>query len=112
MNLNDRIYGRDHHQKDNPWEGAPPWVIEIGAMMLVLTMEASMATQAQLDKLKADIGALVTAAAAEITAAIAAAQNASDDPAIDTLDNTVTGTTKQLTDAAAALQLPPAAPAA
>lgn len=76
-----------------------------------------MATDAQIAKLKTDIAALLTAAANEITAAIARAQNASPDPAIDALDTQVTTTTQNLTDAAAALNAgtalpPPVTPAA
>ncbi len=69
-----------------------------------------MATQAQLDKLAADVAALIDAGVAEIAAAVAAAQTASNDPAIDALDTKVTAATKAMTDAAAALALPPAAP--
>ena len=67
-----------------------------------------MATQAQIDKLKNDIVALIGAGVAEIKAAVAAAQTASNDPAIDDLDTQVTAATKSLTDAAAAL-VPPTA---
>lgn len=71
-----------------------------------------MATKAQLDKFVADVQALIDAGVAEITAAVAAAQNASPDPAIDALDAKVTAATKALTDAAAALTPPPPSPAA
>lgn len=70
-----------------------------------------MATQTQIDTLKADLATLFQAAADEITAALAAAQNASPDPAIDTLDATVKTVTQNLNDAATALRngtpLPP-----
>lgn len=113
MQLSDRLYGQEHHHHDNPWEGAPPWAIELGAIMLIgLLKENQMATQAQLDKLKSDIADLITAGTDEITAAVAAAQTASADPAIDTLDTAVTTATQNLKDAAAALKLPPASPPA
>lgn len=67
-----------------------------------------MATKAQLDKLATDVAALIDAGVAEITAAVAAAQAASNDPAIDTLDTKVTDATKAMQDAAASLKLPPA----
>lgn len=70
-----------------------------------------MATQAQLDKLKADIAALIQAGVEEINAAVAAAQNVPPekaDAAIDDLDTQVTAATQALTDAAAKLRLPPA----
>lgn len=67
-----------------------------------------MATKEQLDKLRVDVAALITAGVAEITAAVAAAQTASPDPAIDQLDKDVTAATQGLTDAAAKLSSPPA----
>lgn len=67
-----------------------------------------MATKAQLDQLTTDVAALIDAGVAEITAAIAAAQNATPDPAVDALDTRVTAATKGLTDAATALKNPPA----
>jgi hypothetical protein len=67
-----------------------------------------MATQAQLTKFTADVQALIAAGVAEITAAVAAAQSASPDPAIDALDTQVTTATSNMTAAAAALT-PPAA---
>lgn len=73
-----------------------------------------MATQAQLDKLKTDVGDLIAAAVDEITAAVAAAQAVPPekaDAAIDELDTQVTATTQTLKDTAAKLRLPPAAPA-
>lgn len=67
-----------------------------------------MATKEQLDKLRVDVAALITAGVAEITAAVAAAQTASPDPAIDQLDTDVTAATANLTAAAAKLTTPPA----
>ena len=64
---------------------------------------------AQTDKLVADVTALINEAVADITAAIARAQNQSPDPAIDALDSQVTQTTQKLKDAMAAIN--PAAPA-
>jgi hypothetical protein len=71
-----------------------------------------MATKAQIDKFMADVVALIDAGVAEITAAVAAAQKESTDPAIDALDTKVTAATQALKDAAAALAPPPATPAA
>lgn len=71
-----------------------------------------MATKEQLDKLATDVAALIDAGVAEITAAVAAAQGQSADPAIDALDSRVTAATQALTDAAAKLANPPAPPAA
>ena len=62
-----------------------------------------MATAEQLAKLSTDIAALIQAGVAEITAAVAAAQAASPDPAIDTLDTAVTTATQGLLDAAGKL---------
>lgn len=74
-----------------------------------------MATQAQLEKLKLDIAALIQAGVDEINAAVAAAQAVPPekaDAAIDQLDTDVTAATQALTDAAAKLKMPPAAPTA
>jgi hypothetical protein len=53
---------------------------------------------AAIDTLKTDIAALIAEATADITAAVAQAQAASNDPAIDALDQTVTQATKTLHD--------------
>lgn len=102
-----------HRNHDNPWDNATPPEVEIGiGVALILDtlkrLENTMATKDQLDKLTTDVAALIDAGVAEITAAIAAAQKDSPDPAIDTLDVRVTAATKGLTDAAAALANPPA----
>lgn len=106
-----------HHpgqrRHDNPWADATPPEIELGiGVALILDtlkrMENTMATKAQIDKFVADVSALIDAGVAEITAAVAAAQNASPDPAIDALDAKVTAATQALKDATAALQPPPA----
>lgn len=106
-----------HRNHDNPWQSAPDHAIEIGhGLWAILTqlnrMENTMATKAQLDKFVGDVQALIDAGVAEITAAIAAAQNASPDPAIDALDAKVTAATQAMKDAAASLTPPPPAPAA
>jgi hypothetical protein len=106
-----KTYGHEHHQSANPYENAPVWAVELGALIVTLTMENMMATKAQLDKLQTDIAALIQAGVDEITAAVAAAQTASPDPAIDTLDTAVTTATDNLKAAAAALTIPPATPA-
>ena len=38
-----RIYAHRHHHHDNPWEQAPPWALELRAMLgLVLEMESTI----------------------------------------------------------------------
>ena len=101
-----KLYGYDRHCNESPWVNAPAWAIELLALMEI----NHMATQAQIDKLMADVQALIAAGVAEITAAVAAAQTASPDPAIDALDTAVTTATANLTAAAAALTPPPATP--
>jgi hypothetical protein len=59
-------------------------------------MESRMT--AQVDKLRTDVAALIKEAIDDITAAIAAAQTASNDPAIDQLDTDVTAATQALKD--------------
>jgi hypothetical protein len=104
-----RLYGLDHHHQDNPMQGASALDIECFYMLAyIIERLETMATQAQIDKLKTDIVALIAAGVAEITAAVSTAQNASPDPAIDTLDTQVTAATQTLTDAAAKL-VPPTA---
>ncbi len=109
------LFGHNHHHCDNPLDGASPVQVEIYHMLAHIIerqKENAMATQAQIDKLKTDVAAMITAATAEITAALAAAQNASPDPAIDTLDSAVTAATQSLNDAAAKLTAPtPVTPA-
>lgn len=75
---------------------------------LILERMDDMATKAQLDKFTADVQALIDAGIAEITAAVAAAQNASPDPAIDALDAKVTAATDAMKAAASSLTPPPA----
>ena len=102
-----RLYARDVHLCDDPTEGASPLDLEI-YFMLALIIEGlnNMATKDQIDKLRTDVAALITAGVAEINAAVAAAQKASPDPAIDQLDTDVTAATQNLTDAAAKLSTP------
>lgn len=85
--------------------------VDLLHVKLNLIMEGldAMATKEQLDKLRVDVAALITAGVAEISAALAVAQNASNDPAIDQLDTDVQAATQALTDAAAKLSNPPAA---
>lgn len=107
-----KLFGRERHNCDDPLADASPLEIELYFMLahIIDRQEINaMATQAQLTKLGTDVAALITAGVAEITAAVAAAQNASSDPAIDQLDTTVTAATQTLTDAAAKLSNPPAA---
>jgi hypothetical protein len=103
------LFGHHHYKCDNPLDGARAIEVEIYHMLAHIIeqqKENAMATQAQIDKLKTDVAALITAGVAEINAAIAAAQTASPDPAIDQLDSDVTAATKGLTDAAAKLTAP------
>ena len=105
------LFARHLHGCDNPFEGASPLSVEIYFMLAhIIERLDTMATQAQLTKLATDVAALITAGVAEITAAVAAAQTASPDPAIDDLDNKVTAATQVLTTAAATLTNPPANP--
>lgn len=94
-----------HHRPDP----GPEWAQALDRKLtLILEGMTHMATAAQLAALQADVAALITAAVAEINVAVAAAQAASPDPAIDALDASVKTTTQQLTDAAARLANPPA----
>jgi hypothetical protein len=104
------IFGWHRHKDDDPWCHAPPWALELHEHMLRLHKQISaiqqeivMATQAQIDKLLSDVAALIEAGVAEISAAVAAAQTASPDPAIDAADVRVTVATDNLKAAAAAL---------
>lgn len=107
------IYRLDIHENPTVWADAPDHAVEIRHILgLILERQNHMATQAQLDKLKTDIAALIQAASDEITAAVAAAQAVPPekaDAALDTLDTQVTDATQKLKDAAAALKLPPPA---
>lgn len=97
-----------HHHFDSGNE-APPWAVPIfESLGLIIERNHRMATKEQLDKLRVDVAALITAGVAEITAAVSAAQSSSPDPAIDQLDTDVTAATQALTDAAAKLTNPPA----
>lgn len=102
-----RILGRDVHDCENPWDGAPPWAVELGliGLRILARMEPQMATKQTLGDLTkaldANTNATVAAKAAldhyaqvvaddaaKLAAAIADS-DASDDPdvkaAIDTL---------------------------
>lgn len=106
-----RIFGNHLHHHENPLSEAPVWALELFAMGLtIIERQENMATKEQLDKLATDIAALIDAGVAEITAAVAAAQTASPDPAIDDLDSRVTAATQSLKDAAAKLAAAPTAP--
>lgn len=45
-----KLHGYDKHKCTDPWDGAPPWDIEIGEMLgfLIVRLEALMATMAEL----------------------------------------------------------------
>lgn len=51
-----KIFGKEHHQCDNPYEGAPVWAVELAALMILnlefLTMTISPQVQAVLDKIQ------------------------------------------------------------
>ncbi len=94
-----------HHHHSDPETTARLREIET----TLARMETNMATKEQLDKLRVDVAALIAEAVQDITAAVAAAQSASSDPAIDQLDTDVTAATQTLKDAAAKLATPPAA---
>jgi hypothetical protein len=51
-----KIFGREHHNCENPWEGAPLWAIELGAqnILIISTLEAIMAA---IDDLQAAVAA-------------------------------------------------------
>ena len=105
-----KLFAHHIHDEPNPWKHAPPWEVEQGFMLaLILERIQDMATKEQLDKLRTDVAALITEAVTDITAAVATAQAASPDPAIDQLDKDVTDATQTLKDAAAKLANPTAA---
>lgn len=107
------LFGHHHHHCDNPLEGASPLEVECYFMLAhIIERLNTMSTKEQVDKLGADIAALITEATNDIQVAIAAAQSQSADPAIDALDATVTAATQKLKDIAASLVPPTAAPAA
>jgi len=79
-----------------------------GMLQQILTNQE--ATLAAIDTLKTDIAALISEAVSDITAAVTAAQAASNDPAIDTLDKQVTAATATLKSDFAALSGTPVPP--
>lgn len=34
-----KVFGRHHHQRENPWRGAPDWAKEIGARQLITILQ-------------------------------------------------------------------------
>jgi hypothetical protein len=79
-----KIFGKEHHQCDNPYEGAPVWAVELAALM-ILNLEATMAVspqvQAVLDAINAqpDIAKAVDAGfKAEATQIAALTQQVAD----------------------------------
>jgi len=67
MHLNDMLFGRGIHQRKNPWDDAPPWAIELGAIMFIILKQQErrfMATQAELDRLNAAVTADTNAVSA------------------------------------------------
>ncbi len=100
-----------YHHYQPPANEVPRWAFDLHRKLDLINERLNhMATQAQIDTLKADVAALISEAVADITAAIAAAQAASPDPAIDALDARVKATTQTLKDDAAKLvgPIPPA----
>ncbi len=90
-----RLFGLHLHRCDDPWDGAPPWAVELRAMMELLLKETrqletyEMATKENLDKMKAVVAANTNATAAATVALNHYAQSNAD-------------LTKQLQDAIAA----------
>lgn len=131
MSLNDRIFGRDHHQCDDPWAAAAPREIELREMLLFMLVkqEAIMALTAQVQALvdavaanKNGVKAALDGLAAEATqiaalqAQIAALQpgapiDAEDLTAITKAVSDLGDTNSQLQVAVPA-NVPPAAPPA
>lgn len=93
-----------HHGSGN----APPWAAELKALMI--DVRTHMATDAQLNTLKADIAALITEATTDMLKALAAAQQQSPDPAIDTLDAQIKQTIATLQAEAATIGVPVTTP--
>lgn len=114
MSVTDHLFGHNHHHCDNPWEGATPREIETREMLrhIIRNQEAIMA---KIDDLTSDFNTYANAVNAFITeaqAAIATAQGASNDPAIDALDTKVRAAAATLATAAGNLATPVAAPPA
>lgn len=90
-----RLFGLRFHRCDDPWDGAPPWAVELREMMsLVLNAtrqleKTEMASQDKLDQMKAVVAANTNATAAATDALNHYAQSNAD-------------LTKQLQDAIAA----------
>lgn len=118
-------YGKHLHRLDTPWACASPMELELLEMLRYIIQQyehknallarieerlTQMATKEQLDKLAADVAALIDAGVAEITAAVEAAQRQSPDPAIDALDARVTDATDVMKKASEALKNPGVAP--
>lgn len=110
-----KLYHRICRTKPKPQvTDAHLWLLTLSALHDIQRKVSLMATKEQLDKFKADVAAMIDAAADEIKAAFAAAQAvppADADAALDALDVQVQQTTQSLKDDAAKLRTPPAAPA-
>lgn len=90
----------DHRPKANE---VPPWAALLNLKLDFITQRLThMATDAQVAQLRTDIGIMIDAYTAAITAAVAKAQAQSPDPAIDALDQTVKDATAKIVAAAAA----------
>lgn len=48
-----RIFGQHMHESEHPWDGAPPWAIELGliGLRILARMEPQMAAKQTLDDL-------------------------------------------------------------
>ena len=106
-----KIYGHKEHSCDNPWDGAPPWAIELGVQNLIIitTQEAIMAA---IDDLAAAVAAedtVIDSAVTLLQGLKAALDAAGTDPTkLAALSNDIAAKTKTLSDAVAANT--PAAP--
>src|SRR5581483_3146437 len=131
-----RIFARCFHGNDDPWNGAPPWAVELREMMgLVLKQDrrletSDMATKEHLDALTAQVKANTDATAAaqaaltgyvatvsDLTAKLQAAIASDDDDAVKAAADAIAANNAVLTAATPAVAAAvtagtPAAPAA
>ena len=107
-----KIYGREHHHCENPWDGAPPWAIELGVQnLIILTLQER--TTAAIDDLQTAVAAedtVIDSAVTLLKGLKDALDAAGTDPAkLAALSADITAKTASLSAAVAANT--PAAPA-
>lgn len=89
-----------HHHYQHPANEVPRWAVDLHRKLDFINERLKhMATDAQVAKLSADVTVLIAAVETfktAVLAAIAKAQTQSNDPAIDTLDATVTDEVSKL----------------